>query len=253
MAEPRILLYDIETSFNVVAKFSLRDEYVPHENIIQERFIICAAWKWLGESKIYTVSILDDPKRFQSNTSDDHYVVEALRDVIASADVVVAHNGNDFDYKWLAGRLLFHGLPPLPPVQQIDTYREAKKVFNLNAFRLDYLGKYLGLGRKIKTSTDLWLKVLRGNKTAIKTMLRYNKGDIILLEKIFLKMRPFMQGYINRQLHGNNGCPRCGSNKVQSRGTHRSLTQLYQRFQCISCGGWHRARKSSGHADVRVL
>lgn len=242
---PRILLWDIETSHNIVASFQLRDEYTPHTNILQERFVICAAWKWLDEKKVHTVSILDDPKRFKKDVADDYYVVKTLHQVLSEADVIIAHNGDAFDLKFVQARMLFHDLPALPPITSIDTYKVAKSRFMFNANRLDYLGKFLGFGGKKNTPTGLWLDVLKGDKKAIKTMVDYNKRDVTLLENIFLKLRPYVQNHINRELFGQVGCPRCGSKKVQSRGFHRAITKTYRRFQCNSCSGWFKELKAS--------
>lgn len=94
MNSPRILFWDIETTHNVVAAFRLwGDNFIPHDNVLQERYIVCACWKWLGEPEIHTVSTLDDPERFAANPHDDFHVVSKLHEVLSSADVIVAHNG----------------------------------------------------------------------------------------------------------------------------------------------------------------
>lgn len=254
MNEPKILIWDIETTHNVVASFDLRDEYTPHTNIIQERYVVCACWKFLGEKKVYSVSTLDDPKRYAKNPHDDYHVIKTLHEVLSESDVIVAHNGDAFDKKYLETRILFHGLPALPPITSIDTYKVAKSRFKFNSNRLDYLGKFLGFGGKKSTPPGLWLDVLKGDPKAIQTMVDYNKRDVTLLESIFLKLRPYIQNHISRELFGKVGCPRCGSHKIQSRGVHRSITKIYQRFQCQSCSGWFRQLKAeAGSTKSRVL
>lgn len=140
----------------------------------------------------------------------------------------------------------------------------AKRHFYFNSNRLDYLGQYLGLGRKLETEKGLWLKVLMGGgpgvrEKAITDMVRYNKGDIRLLEKVFIKMRPYMPDIVNDELWGGkpNVCPRpgCGGKKLHSRGTHKALTRTYTRYQCQKCGGWTKAIKpeSAPKATMRML
>lgn len=254
---PRVLIWDIETTHNIVASFQLRDEYTPHTNIIQERYIVCACWKWLGEKKIYSVSTLDDAKRYAKNPHDDYHVVKTLHSLIEEADVIVAHNGDSFDTKYFMTRALFHGLKPIPPVASVDTYKVAKAKFMFNSNRLDYLGKFLGFGGKKSTPAGLWLDVLKGSKKAIKVMVDYNKRDVDLLEKVFLKLRPYMPHHINNQLFGKVGCPRCGSHKVQRRGLHRAISRVYQRWQCQAdgCGGWFKTAKAEAEpkTTVRVI
>lgn len=254
MAKPKVLIYDIETTHNIVASFDLRDEYTPHTNILQERYIVCASWMWLGEKKVHAVSVLDDPKRYAKNPHDDRHVVETLHRLMNEADVIVAHNGDQFDNKYVQTRCLFHGLPPTPPVTSIDTYKVAKARFKFNSNRLDYLGKFLGLGGKKSTPQGLWLEVLAGSKRAVKVMVDYNKRDVVVLKGVFEKLTPYMPNHINRELFGGTGCPRCGSTKVQRRGFHRAITKLYQRLQCQGCGGWFRLLKAEkGSSTYRVL
>src|SRR6202007_1093580 len=97
---------------------------------------------------------------------NDLHVLQVLHSVLAEADVIVAHNGDKFDIKFTEARMLIQGLPPLPPIQKIDTLKVAKDRFMFNSNKLDYLGQILKVGRKQHTSPQLWLEVLKGNKVA---------------------------------------------------------------------------------------
>lgn len=243
--EPKILIYDIETSLETVAVFGLKyNDFIDPVNILTERHVVCVCWQWLGEKKVHAVSLLDDPKRFAKDPHDDKFVCETFHDVLSEADVIVAHNGDNFDFRYLKTRMLKHGLPALPPITSVDTYKVAKSAFMFNSNKLDYLGKYLGFGGKKSTPKGLWLDVLAGNRKAIRTMVEYNKRDVTLLRDVFMKLRPYIPNYISRELFGNLGCPRCGSRKIQSRGVHRAISRVYQRFQCQSCSGWFKAAKN---------
>jgi DNA polymerase elongation subunit (family B) len=245
VSSPKIVIWDIETSHNLIAKFDLREEFTNPANVIQERYIICAAWKELGAKRTYAVSGLDDPKRFKTHPHDDKHVVTTLHGVLSAADAIVAHNGDKFDLRWLQGRMLFHGLPPLPPVKSIDTLKIARKAFFLNSNRLDYLGTYLGLGGKTSTPGGLWLDVLKGSKKAVRTMVEYNKRDVELLEQVFLKIRPFSTTALNYQLFAlDNGCPHCGSERFVACGYRYTTTQAYRRFLCRACKRWFSSRKA---------
>lgn len=233
-----------ETAHNLVASFRLFGDYMSPENILRERYIIWASWKWLGEKKVHAVSVLDDPERYAENPYDDYHVLSTLHKVLSEADFIVAHNGDKFDWKFFQGRLLIQGFAPLPPIVSIDTLKVAKRNFLFNANRLDYLGKILKVGRKIETTSGLWLKVLQGDTDAIKKVVKYNKGDVQLLERVFLKLRPyikkiptFMPGLV---------CPKpgCHSARVQHRGKAITSTRTYQRYQCQDCGGWFQGVKA---------
>jgi len=246
MEKPRVLIYDIESSLQPVAVFQLANQdWINPDNILAERHLVSVCWKWLGESKVYSLSLLDDPKRFNKDPHDDKFICVEFKKVLESADYIIAHNGDSFDFKYLKTRMMFHGLPAMPPIPSIDTYKVAKSQFNLNSNSLDYLGGFLGLGHKKVTPKGLWLDVLRGDRKAIQTMVDYNEGDVTLLEKVFKKLVPYIPNHISRELFNGTGCPRCGSTKIQSRGVHRAISKVYQRFQCQSCSGWFREYKSS--------
>ena len=240
--KPRVLFYDIETAQNLVALFQLgHNDWIDPSCIVRERYIICASWQWEGESTVHAVSVLNDPKRYRANPFDDYHVVQTLCEVLSEADLIVGHNADNFDKKWIDTRALVHGFSPLPPIASIDTYKIAKKRLLLNSNKLDYLGKLLKVGQKTPTSPGLWMRVLQGDKKAIRQMVDYNKNDVVLLRRVFEKLRPYADTHVNRELFGAVGCPRCGSRKVQSRGLHRAISRVYRRFQCQACAGWFRA------------
>lgn len=253
LSHPKILFWDLETSHNIVAAFQLRNQdWISPENIIAERFIISGAWKWYGQSTVHAASLLDYP-----DVHSDELLVQHLRATLMQADVIVAHNGDKFDLKYVKTRMLKHGLPPMPPILSIDTLKVAREHFMFNANRLDYLGEFLGLGRKKSTKPGLWLRALQRDPVAIREMVAYNKQDVVLLEKVFLKLVPYMSNQITRQLFGvtDTHCPRitCGSANLRKEGLHRAATQIYQRYSCNSCGGWFRDRKSLKSTQLRTL
>ena len=252
---PRILLYDIESSLQTVTCFQLKyNDFIDPDSILQERHVISVCYKWLGENKVHSISLLDNPRCFAKDPHDDGYVLQQFHKVLMEADCLITHNGDKFDLPYLKTRMLFHGLPPLPPIASVDTYKVAKQGLFFNSNRLDYLGKFLGLGAKKPTSKGLWMRVLRGDKGAIREMVSYNAQDVILLEKVFMKLRPYVSNHVNRELFGAVGCPRCGNTKVQSRGVHRAITKVYRRWQCQNCAGWFRTLKAdSGTTKYRVL
>lgn len=233
--KPKILIYDIETSLSIVASFSLYPNFISHKNIIQDPFIICASWKWLGDKKAKAIAVTKQ----EALTQNDKRVVQKLHEVIEEADIIIGHNGDKFDLKWVKGRGLKYGLTPLSYVKTIDTLKVARKNFRLMSNRLDYIGDYLGVGRKISTSEGLWLKVLQGKVSAIKEMVKYNKQDVYLLEDVYLKLRPYIDNHpdLNMMLKGHNQCCKaCGSIHSQKYGIRYAKARKYQKFLCKSCG-----------------
>lgn len=233
----KIICWDIETSPIIANTWSLYPKYLSHDNILQDWFIISGAWKEVGKDKVHSVAI--------SEVGDDLAVVTKLREVLASADVIVHHNGDKFDIKKFNTRLIYHNLPPLPKVPTVDTLKEVKKVAAFSSNRLDYLGKMLLGHGKIHVGFDLWLDVMKGSKKALREMVEYNKVDVIRLEEFYLRLRPYMK---NHPHHGavngedrNCSCTHCGSVKVKRNGIRITAAGLKkQELQCMACGAYSR-------------
>lgn len=234
----KILIWDIETAPLITAKF-LHDKnpYINHNSIQQDWFIICGAWKFAGDKKVQTVAI--------NKVGDDFEVVKKLREVIASADIVVHHNGDKFDIKSLNTRLIYHNLPPLPQVASVDTLKEVKKIACFSSNKLDYLSKFLLGEGKMHVDFSLWLDILKGNKTALKKMVEYNKVDVIRLEEVYLRLKPYMKTHPHiGVLNGKDrkcSCAKCGSEKLKRNGIRITAAGLKkQEVQCMNCGSYAR-------------
>jgi uncharacterized protein YprB with RNaseH-like and TPR domain len=232
---PRILLWDIETTPMVVTTWGLFKPHLSHDNIRQESLIITAAWKWLGEDKVDSVSInIARPRQ-------DRGVIQRLHKVLGEADVLVGHNGDKFDLRKFNARAIFHSLAPLPEIPTIDTLKVAKKLFYFNSNRLDYLGKFLCGKGKIHTEYNLWLNVMGGDEKALTDMVRYNKEDVRVLEQVYLRLRPYMRRHPSAALYREKVCcPTCGGEEFQRRGWKYQQATRRQQFKCTSpwCGAW---------------
>lgn len=235
----RCLFLDIETSPLLLAAFGIYDQHrIPYDHVFQESFMICAAWQWLDEKRISSVSIIDDVPRWAKDHTDDYHVVKSLYDQIVMADVVIGHNIKQFDMKKFMGRVVYHKLPPFNPPQMVDTLKEARKC-KFTSHKLGDLGKYLKLGNKLETEKGLWLRAAQGDARAIKAMVKYNRGDIPPLVKLYERLRPYMVRHPNRNLFSDVACcPKCGHTKYQQRGWTYTAVSQYRKYQCLGCHGW---------------
>lgn len=242
----KVLCWDVETSPLTVTTWQLWKPVLGHDNIVLESGLICGAWKWLGSPLVEAVTINPTEPR------NDRPVVEKLHEVLSEADVIVAHNGDKFDLKKFRARAVFHGLPPIPPVHQVDTLKVARKYFGFNSNRLDYLGQFLGLGRKKHTSYGMWLDIMNGDAGALEKMVRYNKQDVLLLEKVYKRLRPYMGNHPNGSLYSeHDSCPTCGSKKFRKRGIKYYSTTTRQQYQCNDCGHYFSGVRALQTADFK--
>ena len=181
----KTLIFDIETSYNIVSTWRAGYKInIPHYSIIKERAIICVSYKWLGEKEVYSIS--------WDNNQDDKFLLEQFIEVMNEADVLVAHNANKFDIKWVKTRALKHGLEMLPTYSTVDTLSLAKKHFLFNSNKLDYISKFLGHEGKLNTESGLWDDViLKNDNTALNKMIDYCEEDVRQLEKVYNHLKQF--------------------------------------------------------------
>lgn len=230
----KTVLYDLETTRTVVEGYGNRYDFRVVK-FIKPSELMCYSWKELGSGKTNFVSRWDFP------TYTDF--VSSLRDLLDSADITIAHNGGSFDDKMANRFFVTCGINPPRPRKTIDTKREAKRWFRFESNSLDDLGEFLGVGRKEKIGyADLEDDYMTGNpkRKTVQAMKKYNNQDIDLLEKIYLKLRPFMQSHPNLgDLNQINGvCPRCLSPDLKREGTHARRRGRVQSYSCNNCHGW---------------
>lgn len=200
------------------------------------------AAKWLGEDGIF----------YEDNRKDnDKRIVERICYLLNEADMVVAHNGDNFDLKQIRARAVVHGISPPSPVKIIDTLKIAKNEFGFASNSLEYLTTILGCkikkgGHKKFPGFELWLECLKGNKEAWEEMKEYNIDDILALEELYEKLRPWDTRHPNLAVYAENKedivCPKCGESHIQWRGYAYTNVGKYARYQCQACGGWGRGR-----------
>lgn len=243
--KPRVLIYDIENTPTVVTTWSLWESNAIET--LEEWYILSYAYKWLGEDKVHVVS-LPDFKGYKKDRKNDKQLCESLKKLFDEADIVVAHNGDQHDQKKSNARFIYHGIEPPSPYKSIDTKKIAKKYFKFNSNSLNNLCQYFEIGGKLShTGMSLWRGCMEGDMKSWKTMCKYNKQDVVLLEKIYLKLRPWMTAHPNQNVITGNTmcCPKCQSDKMQKRGFGITNTRRYQRWQCQDCAGWSQSPLTS--------
>jgi hypothetical protein len=233
----KILLLDIECAPNLATVWGIWQQNVALNQLLESSYTLCYAAKWYGDSKIKFDSIYK---------TDRKTMLKSIHDLIEEADVVVHYNGLRFDMPMLNKEFLEAKMNPPSPVKHIDLLRVVKSNFRFVSNKLDYVSQRLGLGKKTDhEGHELWLKVMNNDRAAWKRMEEYNKNDVVLLEKLYDRLKGWIKQHPNHNAYSaNTCCPNCGSRKLQSRGTQRSRTAIYQRFQCQDCGSWARSAKS---------
>jgi len=242
--ERKRLFADIETSPNIGMFWSAGWKLnIGYENIIKERAIICICYKWEHENEWHWLTWNRD--------QCDRKMLKQFVAIMDEADEIVGHNGDKFDWAWVRTRALYHDIPMKPKYQTIDTLKIARSKFRFNSNRLDYLAKFLGVGQKKETTYGLWKDILLNKcKKSMAYMVDYCGEDVLVLEKVFNKMKNHIEPKLNyAALYESNktGCPECGSEDLAANGTRATLTGIIKRqFKCRGCGKYHYKTIRSG-------
>lgn len=257
---PRILILDIETAPILARVWRLWKENVGLNQIYGDWFILSFSAKWLGDSKV----MYFDQSRAR-NIEHDKPLLARLHKLLDEADIVVAHNGKKFDVKKINARLILNGFPPPSPYMVVDTLLMAKDKFAFTSNKLQYLSETLNKTYKKHEHSafpgfELWRAVLNvGSPDAKKAwaeMKVYNEYDVLSLEELYLKLRPWSDKHPNVNNYDDEEttrCPVCGGTHLQKRGTYRTNTGEFQRYQCMadSCGAWSRSRYTINTKEKR--
>lgn len=226
------LFFDIETSYHTVRMWRIgKVGWVNPNQIIKHKEIICISYKWQYDDKIHTLDWRMGEKK----------MLKEFIKVMEQAHELVGHNGDRFDIKEIRTRCINYGVMMFPNYRTLDTLKKARQYFNFASNKLDYIGQYLNVGRKMEQEGfDLWIDVVENkSEKALEKMIKYCEQDVILLEDTFFVLSPFIT-------HNNNfavltggdkwDCPECASTKVKMFRTYSTPMGVIRReMKCDNC------------------
>jgi hypothetical protein len=247
---PNILILDIETAPIKAYVWSLWKQNVYIDQIISNWFMLTWSAKWLYSTEVMSDAITPEEVLLEN----DARITYSLLALLNKADVVIAHNGMGFDIPKINSRAIVNGFAPPSPYQQIDTLQIARKQFGFSSNKLDALATVFGMPGKIKTDFKLWVDCVNGVQAAINQMETYNRQDVIVLEEVYLRLRPWTKGHINLGLYMDSNvpvCPNCGSKHIHEDGNYYyTPAGRYKTLRC-ECGAISRSRKNDVTSEER--
>lgn len=208
--------------------------------------IMCAAAKWVGDEWLYSWRIDNDPKYGTTPESffNDSLLVSELVEMCNEADAVIAYYGDygRFDVPYLNTRAIANGIAPTSPLTVIDPHKTARRSLKLARNSLDAVATLLKTPhQKMHLPWPEWEKARFGHKGAISKMVEYCENDVLVLEDVYLALRPLIKNhpYVGGVVVGVDQttiCPACGSSKTEGNGQRRTKNFLIQRRRCRNCG-----------------
>ena len=228
----KITAWDIEAS-NLAADFGV---------------VLCVGFKDVGGKKAEVIDILDYVNEGEGFNliKAERRLLKAVSERLLESDVWLTHFGTHYDLPFVNTRLLYHGLPVLPPkFAMLDTWKISRNRLKLRNNRLITISEFLGTeDEKNAIKPEQWLRALSGHKQSMAYIVEHCRRDVEVLEEVYNRLRPLVLDHPNRNLiTPGGGCSVCGSKSVQKRGFHITRTRKYQRFQCQGCGAWSKGLK----------
>jgi hypothetical protein len=246
---PKVLIFDIETAPLLAHVWGLWDNNVGLNQIVSDWHVLSWSAKWLGDSPN---KVMYDDQRGSKNIQDDSRLLQGIWDLLDEADIVITQNGKSFDVKKLNARFIISGFPPPSSFKHIDTKLIAKKFFGFPSNKLEYMtDKICKKYKKIKHTKfpghEMWTECLKGNIAAWKEMEKYNKYDVLSLEELYQKMRPWDTS-INFNLYHDDedDVCKCGNTKFVKNGFYYTNVAKFQKYRCNNkdCGAETRDREN---------
>ena len=227
----KILYLDIETAPNRVYCWGLWDQNIGLNQIEEPGYTLSWSAKWHDGKQMFFDSL-------QHSSMED--MVAGIHALLEEADAVVHYNGTKFDIPTLNKEFILLGLDPPASYKEIDLLKVARARFKFPSNKLDYVAQALGLGKKTQhKGMALWKGCMENDPASWKTMEKYNKQDVVLLEKVYKRMLPWIKNHPNYGLYVDTDrpvCRNCGSPKVTKKGIEYTQVGQYQRYKCSKCG-----------------
>jgi hypothetical protein len=250
----KILLLDIETLPIKCYAWDVWKQNIAPVQIIAERSMICWSAKWLFSTEIMSDCVTPE----EILKRDDKRICKSIWQLMEQADVIIGHNGKDFDVKILNTRFLINGFMPPSPYQIIDTLLQARSQFAFISNKLDFIGRLLVNKNKLATDFRLWKRCDNGDQKALDYMVKYNKFDIVLLENAYLYLRPWMKSHPNMAIlldATDTVCTVCGSSDIVEIDDHpyNTMVSSFIAMRCNNCGATPHKRVNTLTKDQRKL
>ena len=232
------LFFDIETSYYelLIRAWQLKNytSYFNPDDIIKEKKIICISYKWQYENEVHTLD-------WGNDANNEKQMLKDFVKIMGDADEVIGHNGDRFDIRFIRTRCLANGVLMFPNYRSLDTLKKARSFFLFASNKLDYLGKFTGIGGKMEhEGRELWDKVIQDKDVeALERMKKYCERDVAMLEDLYFVLSPFITNNNNfAVLKGGERweCPECASGDVKMYRTYSTPLGIIRReMKCNNC------------------
>jgi len=192
-----ILYIDLEVSKSQFWNYGVK---VPsgrlNPNDIEKKYyIICWGASYTKNEKVWGDCVTTDEAMSWSlgkNPNPDARILDRLRDLMRSADIIAGHNVDAYDMKRANTRFLLNQIEPVIGKKTVDTLKIARSKFAFESNRLDDICFDLGLRGKYDVSNEDWLRIVRtGDAKTLRKIYRYNKNDVTEGKEVLTRLMDY--------------------------------------------------------------
>lgn len=239
----KVLFYDIE-----ITPRTLGDAWFTMG--AANSFLVTFGYRWGHEKKTHYIDLTTTNtlhKLDPFNDTCDKEVVKAAHKIMSEADILVAHYGNKFDWKYMNAKFEKNGLGALTHIPKRDTCLQARRVYKIGSNTLRRLAEFFGGAKKTDIDKRHWFALYTRSKASMKLISEYCAGkgdsDVNALYDIYKQMeKHFPVVYHVGVMVGKHkalSCPACASSNLIRRGTYtKPGGGKYIRVSCHDCGKW---------------
>lgn len=235
---PRIALFDLESSPQEGKNWGGTYEVDILEITRYSHMLAWAVKDLWGKTE---VKALPDYPLYKRDKRSDKALVKDLHRKLSEYDLIIAHNGDKFDLRYMNARFAFYNLKPIPPYKTVDTCKAARRYFLFPSNKLNDLLVFLGYPPKVKTGGyDLWKSCIKGDMKAWGLMKKYNAYDAEGLEYVYKRLLPYISNH--PVLSTELVCPACLSSDIIKRRKPNIFKKKNAQMSCKKCGRWFSIR-----------
>lgn len=246
----KILFWDIEVFPGVYYGWS---KFHPPFQQLEKSSINSICYKWAHKDKVESIHL--SKKQHELDPRNEKPLIKKMLKVINQADLIVAHNGDRFDWKKFNARVLKYGLDPIRKPKLIDTLKMVKREAAFDSHRLGDLCTELNIKTKVETEKGLFTKALYSWKHYM-ALVDYCRHDVLALEALYHKLMPHCKPIINAAGLNNRlkACSSCGSEALLKYGTYILNNGVeVQRYRCKDCGSTKTRDSANGQKTLTAL
>lgn len=131
----------------------------------------------------------------QGKRSNDAPLLRDILSYIEDIDVLVAHNGVNFDLPFIRTRAIVHGLPAVNFQKIIDPVKLARQHFRFPGNSLQSISNVIGThAQKTPLKPETWQRAaLDGDGSAMEEIVEHCIEDVEVLEEVCWKIRGYVR------------------------------------------------------------